>query len=134
MSKGVIQHRKRALQINDFSGLVRHRGITPTDLDGCLDYRGSAFLFMEGKFQDAPTPIGQKRFLENLCNAVLDGGKFACAIIYTHNAPSSKDVNVASSIVKEVFWDRAWGLEGGRTVKQFISSYEAYLLNIGLRI
>jgi len=134
MLKGVIKYRARALQVNDFSGLVRHRGITPTDLDGCLDYRGQAFIFMEGKFQDAPTPKGQKMFLENLCNAVLNGGKFACAIIYTHNAPSSKDIDVASAIVKEVFWDRQWGLENERTVKQFITAYEKYLMKIGLKI
>jgi hypothetical protein len=134
MPRGVITYRKRALQINDFSGLIRHRGITPTDIDGFIDYAGVAFLFMEGKHTNAKIPLGQKLSFKHLCDAIINGGRLACAIIYTHNTGVEQDVDVANCMVKEAYWAGKWRLVADRTVKQFIESYEDYAEMQGFKI
>jgi hypothetical protein len=134
MPRGVITFRQRALQINDFSGLVRHRNITPTDIDGYLDYNGVAFLFMEGKHVNAKRSYGQRRSFENLCNAIIAGGRLACALIYTHEVPVGEDIDVSLCIVDEAYWCGKWVKDGKRTVKEFISAYEDYAEYQGFKI
>lgn len=133
MSKGVIKNRARALQLNDFSGLVRHRGITPTDIDGCIDYNGQAFLFMEGKLHGAMFPQGQRRFFKSLCDAITDGGRMACAVTYRHGNAVDIDVDVAICYVEEAYWAGKW-IKQDCTVTQFIERFEKYATNKGFKI
>lgn len=56
--RGIIRHRRRRLQVNDFS-VLRYGRITPTDIDGFLDFGGRAFVFIELKHGDVPAmPLG----------------------------------------------------------------------------
>jgi hypothetical protein len=48
--RGKIRNEKYAKQLNDFRGLLRRRGITPTDIDGLIDYNGKAFIFQSKRF------------------------------------------------------------------------------------
>lgn len=134
MSKGVIKFQDRARQLNDFSGLVRMRGITPTDIDGFIDYNSNAFLFLEGKYYTAETPIGQRRSYESLCDTINKTGKLACAIIYTHKVPVIEDVKVSKCQVSEVYWGKRWHIEARRTVEEFIDAYEEYAQSLAYRI
>ena len=43
-NRGVIQNRDRKKQIIDFSGL-KYGKITPTDIDGLIEYKDKAMMF-----------------------------------------------------------------------------------------
>ena len=96
--RGKIKHECRAQQINDFSGILRRRNITPTDIDGAYDLSGRAFIFLEGKYSRKFMDYGQKCFYVNLCNAIRPLP--AIVIVYDHFVSNCKEeVNV---IDKEV--------------------------------
>ena len=59
MSESLIRNRDYMRQIKDFSGL-RFGKISPTDIDGFLDFGNSLFIFVEMKHGDARIPYGQK--------------------------------------------------------------------------
>ena len=44
--RGVIHNRERGAQIRDYSGL-RFGNITPTDIDGFMDFGGRVFVVFE---------------------------------------------------------------------------------------
>ena len=71
LDRGEIKHKDRARQLLMFSGMIRRRGITPTDLDGIIDYNGKAFVLLEGKFHGAPFLKGQKLALENIVDVMF---------------------------------------------------------------
>ena len=64
-NRGSIQFPDRARQLIDFSGL-RYNKITPTDIDGFIEYHDEAIVFMEFKYGNAELPYGQKLALERL--------------------------------------------------------------------
>jgi hypothetical protein len=47
----VIQNVGRKQQINDFSEL-RFGNITPTDMDGCIECKDKAYIFIEIKYMN----------------------------------------------------------------------------------
>jgi len=49
--RGLIKYPSRYKQLISFEGLERHRKITPTDIDGLIDYAGNAFFYMECKLE-----------------------------------------------------------------------------------
>jgi len=101
--RGVIVNRARKQQINDFSGLIRQRNITPTDIDGVIDYGGKSFIYMEGKFQDAPLPTGQRKAIEAIVRSHIKSLCNCIAIVFTHSQPAEFDVNVAECVVTEIY-------------------------------
>lgn len=108
--KGDIRNESYAKQINSFSGLLRRRGITPTDIDGLIDYNGKAFIVLEGKFGDAPIPMGQRIALENIANAIHEGGKQIIVLVFRHNVSLSLQVDVSTQFVSEYYYNRQWHL------------------------
>jgi len=67
--RGVINNRARAQQIINYSGL-RYDTITPTDIDGFIDFGNKVFVIMEFKHSDAPLPYGQRLALKRLCDSI----------------------------------------------------------------
>jgi len=125
--RGDIKHRDRAKQINSFAGLIRRRNITPTDVDGLIEYNGNVFIMLEGKYGDAELPKGQRMALENLANAILDGKKKVVIIVYRHYIQNSnQDVIVSEQFVSDVYFDRKWKKIGGYNVLQTIERFENY--------
>ncbi len=100
MDRGQIINRERAKQLRDFSGL--HYGtITPTDLDGFIDFGDKAFIFFELKVKGTPLLIGQRLALERLVNSAIASGRKALAIVAEHDTLSDMDIDVANCIVVE---------------------------------
>ena len=125
--RGDIKYRERAKQINSFAGLIRRRNITPTDVDGLIEYNGNVFIMLEGKYGDAELPKGQRMALENLANAILDGNKKVVIIVYRHYIENSnKDVIVSEQFVSDVYFDRKWNKISGFNVLQTIERFENY--------
>ena len=104
-----LKFKGRARQINSFLGLIRRRNITPTDIDGIIDYNGKAFIILEGKYGDAELPKGQKMALENLANAILESKKKVVVIIFRHNVHNiNNDIIVSQQLVSDIYFKRKW--------------------------
>lgn len=122
---GVINHADRARQLMLFKGIVRHRRISPTDLDGLIDYNGEAFIILEGKVKGTKLQTGQRKAIENLCKAL---SKFSIALVFEHKTPTTEDVIVKDCIVTKVYEDDNWRVpETKRTVLEAIEIIEKHL-------
>ena len=101
--RGVIQNVKRAQQINDFHG-VRFGNITPTDIDGLIEYHNKAWIIFEIKYKDAQLPYGQRLALERMVKDFTTAGKKAMALVVEHFIDdTSEQVDAAECFVREVF-------------------------------
>ena len=116
-NRGIIQNRKYAKQINNFSGL-RVKNITPTDIDGFIDFGNKKFVFIEMKYRGAKLPYGQRLALERLIDSC---NKDAVLIIAQHDTESG-DIDVANSIVREYRYKKKW-----TTQFKVITVYDAVL-------
>ena len=113
--RGVIRNVNRAAQLNNFKDLLRrsplsgNMTITPTDIDGLLDYNGRAFVYLEGKVIGNKTGDGQRLALENMVNSHHKAGNPAMALIYKHNTPVTEQVPVAYCFVHGIYCHRQIG-------------------------
>ena len=110
MERGVIENTKRAQQINDFSGL-RYGHITPTDIDGLIEYKDKGYVILEVKYNGKELPYGQRLAIERITKDVAYSGKAALALIADHYvADTDSSVDVASCNVREIYYsrERAW--------------------------
>lgn len=133
LERGVIKDKLRATQVNSFCGMSLRRNITPTDIDGFIDYSGKAFIILEGKYMDAELPIGQRKALSNLANALDKANCPVMVIVYIHTEPIENDVVVKDCIVSQVYWNKKWHrLKNNRKVLDLIKSFEQFYEFIGL--
>jgi len=106
MQRGKINYPDRARQINDFSNMVYDGGITPTDIDGLIEYDDKCFIFFELKLDDAPLPGGQKKALVRLID---DLSKPAILIVAWHNVEDpSIDIDVSLAVVSCYYYCGKW--------------------------
>jgi hypothetical protein len=131
MSKKIIkiEDRARAKQINDFGGMLRMRGIYPTDIDGLIDYGGTSFVYLEGKTEGAPIKKGQQMALENLVDSHNKAGHTASALIFRHNTPVEQDIKVSDCRVETLYFRGKWHPQEKQiTVLGFIEKWEKTML------
>lgn len=123
-NRGKIQFRERAKQIIDFSGL-RYGLITPTDIDGVIEYHDKAYIFLEFKLFDREMPDGQRLALERICDGLEKSGKECAVFLCIHNVSDcNKDISAANSIVRSVYWRGKWiRLKNYITVKEQVDKY-----------
>lgn len=105
--RGEIQNRERARQIRDFRGL-QFGTITPTDIDGLLDFRNRLFVYLEAKLSGTELPFGQKLALERQCDNQVKAGVPAAVLILEHDTESTEDIDFAVCSVREYRWKGAW--------------------------
>lgn len=118
-NRGIIKNRTYSSQQKLFVGL-KYGKITPTDIDGFLDFKNKLFVVIEIKHGTGPVPFGQKlaieRIVDNLSNIA---GKKAIGIIGRHNSP--EDIIVGDCWVSAIRWNKQWTpLHDGETVKSII--------------
>ena len=106
--RGDIIHRERAKQIISFSRLIRHRNITPTDIDGFIDYNGNAFIYMDAKLEGKEIDFGQKKAFENLTHSHGLAKHATCAIIFRHNTPPEEDIQAHECYVDDYYGNFNW--------------------------
>lgn len=106
MQRGEIRNRQ-FVAVNDFSGL-RWDAITPTDLDGLIDFGNQLFVFIELKFKGAPLPNGQRLALERVVDAIERVPTIA--IVAYHETPAGMDIDAARAVVTAYRWRRRWHL------------------------
>lgn len=97
--RGAIRNRQIAMQIRDFTGL-RFGKITPTDIDGFLDFGDRLFIFIEGKRTGAPISYGQGLAMSRLVDAChCPPRRTAVALIVDHPAGEA-DIDYAIATVR----------------------------------
>lgn len=121
--RGQIENRDRARQINDFSGL-KYGKITPTDIDGFIDFGDFVFIWFELKHGDTEMRYGQQLALERQCNAAKVAGKHAFVLVASHDVVDpAEDVNAAVCNVSKYFTDGVWREPKKKyTLKQFVDA------------
>lgn len=111
--RGVIRNRERAAQLRDFSGL-RFGTITPTDIDGFLEFEDVLFVWIEIKLVGVDLPRGQKIALVRSCNAIHgtenDKGikRIGIVLVTEHNTPIGQDIDVAETNVVRCWYGKEW--------------------------
>lgn len=93
IERGKIRNREYAKQLRDFSGL-RFGNITPTDIDGFLDFGNKVFIIFELKYGNSQLVYGQNLALERLCDASQQAEKQTYLIIAKHE--TNEDIDAAS--------------------------------------
>lgn len=106
--RGEIHNPDRAKQLRDFSTL-RYGNITPTDVDGLIEYHNKGYILLELKYLDAPFTYGQKLAYERLTDDLERAGKTTICIIAIHNvADPGISIQVADTAVSEYRWKGEW--------------------------
>ena len=103
--RGIIRNREWASQIKIFSGL-RFGKITPTDIDGFLDFDNRIFIFLEIKRGAALPPYGQRLALERLCDTCEKAGKSSLVLIASHD--TGGDIDAANLPVVQIRLHGKW--------------------------
>ncbi len=120
--RGVIRNREFARQIKDFSGL-KFGQITPTDIDGFMDFGDRLFVVIEGKYAGSMLKTGQRLALERLVDAChCPPRRIAVAIVVDHFDDAEADVNYAACTVRSMRWNGKWvaPLECGITCRRAV--------------
>lgn len=118
--RGKIRNREFATQIRDFSGL-RYGKITPTDIDGFLDFGNKLFVFIESKYGTGRLPYGQRLALERLCDA-CHCPPLRVSILLIGRHLEKDNVDYANMRVVEYRWRKKWcDAEKEKTIGEVIS-------------
>ena len=125
--RGKIHNLPRYRQPVCFGGLKYGR-ITPTDVDGLIEYRSKVFVFYELKLRNTQIPEGQKKALERIVNVLRDNGKHAVLFKCEHDVGNTDEqVDASEAEVTEVYFDGKWLNYSGRTAREVTDSYFKYL-------
>ena len=126
--RGKIRNREYAKQLKDFSGL-RFGNITPTDIDGFVDFKNKAFVIFEIKHHNTPLPYGQRLGYERLADACERAGIRTLVIIASHDIDAPHDIDVAVLPVAQVRFRGEWKVPDiPHTVR---TAFDAFLRWIG---
>ena len=139
-SRGAIKYLERYKQLISYEGMVRHRGITPTDIDGFIDYSGNVFLYLECKLLSKELDYGQRMALENVVKSHDACGKKGCAAIFRHNLKPDELIPAKDQYVSEVYLlvenDYSWIQMNNEkiTLLDFIKRFEGWCVKQGFKI
>jgi len=136
-----VQNQEKFKQRILFEGLIRKDRITPTDIDGFIDYKGKAFVFLEAKTGEADMKYGQKLAYINLIQTLKKAGTDAICILFKHNTPSHQHIKASEQEVdsiymfdeKDEFW--IWKVPSKPiNVVQALDTFEKKCLKKGIKI
>jgi hypothetical protein len=126
--RGVIRNREFALQERDFRGLeYGYCGrITPTDIDGYIEYHRRGHVFIEAKYKSSALRGGQRRALEQLCDD-LQQVRPCIVIVANHQDPVNGKIAYAGLSVTEYRFEGKWYPGGSLTTKELVDKFINYL-------
>ena len=112
----------------DFSGL-RYDKITPTDLDGFVEFADQVFVFIELKYRDSTMKTGQRMAFERLCDVCWRDGKYVMGIVARYEE-GGKVVAVAPLPVVQYRFHGKWVFPKKTvTVRQMVDEARKHLNN-----
>jgi len=134
--RGGIHHLERYKQLIDYSGMQRHRRITPTDIDGFIDYAGNAFVYLDAKLEGKDLSTGQRIAYEHIVNSHSKAKNVACAIIFRHNVPADEMILAHEKYVDTYYLGDGWKTpsEENTTLLRFIEKLETYWKSNGVKL
>ena len=125
MERGKFQHIERAKQLISFQGLNIGK-ITPTDIDGVIEYKDKAYIFIEVKYKNKELPFGQQLALERLVDDT-SANKKSIAIVCEHNiGDTDTQIKMAACKVRELYLsdEKVWRRpKDNITVEQMIDLF-----------
>lgn len=104
--RGKVHTPYLAAQLRDFSGL-RYGKITPTDIDGFMDFGNCLHVFIEAKLSGNVLPRGQELALERLVDNCAVASINAIGIVCEHTNRVG-DIKIADCIVTKCRWRGRW--------------------------
>ena len=104
-TRGAIKYpdRYKQAKLISYQGMVRLRKITPTDIDGLIDYNGNAFVYMEGKLENKELDYGQRLALENIVKSHKKANNISRVFVFRYNEPPDIIVVAKDKLVSEVY-------------------------------
>jgi hypothetical protein len=97
----------RYRQVIDYSQLLYGK-VTPSDIDGIIDFAGKLFVIIELKFSGAPFLYGQRLCLERVCDGLQNQKSDAVLFVATHSVPVEDEVDASVCLVSEYRWHGKW--------------------------
>jgi len=122
--RGAIAHPDRARQLINFEGL-NFGTITPTDLDGLIDYHNQQFAFLEIKSAGVPLLYGQQTAFERIVDRIEMSGARA-ALFFAHHTVRDCDqqIDAARTLVIAFYESRRWSsFPGIWTLRQALDGW-----------
>jgi len=116
--RGQIFDRSRSRQIIDFSGL-RYGKITPTDIDGLIEFRNKYFILIELKLHNAQMPRGQEIAFVRMVLNLKKANKPSVLFIASHDVEDPEDDIDASKAIVTKLYHPADGIAPARRWMQF---------------
>ena len=107
MKRGAIHTPSRAKQLIDYSGMLFDRGITPTDIDGFIEFNDEISVFLEFKFGETEMPFGQRLALERLVDDCSEK-KEAMLLVATHDTDPEDQIQAHSCSVTMYRYKGKW--------------------------
>ena len=127
--RGVYNNVQRGRQLLRFDGF-RYGNITPTDIDGVIEYQNRIWLLYEAKLTGKDVPHGQRLALERWIADAGKAGKHSIAMIVEHDiTDASEDVYLTRCRVRELYTteDGRWrGPKRSMTAKELSDIYINY--------
>lgn len=127
-NRGKIQYQDHARQLLIYEGMTFGR-ITPTDIDGVIEYHDEAVILYECKHADAEIPRGQKIALVRIIDDLQAANKEAILLICEHHIARG-DIRLANTIVREVYYKGSFHVPHNRTTaKEMTERFLNYVDN-----
>lgn len=102
--RGAIRNNKQVHE-KDFTKL-RWGNITPTDLDGFIDFGDKICVFIESKYENGEPSNGQRLALERLCNNCYKAGRESYILLATHG--DGAIIDYAPLSVIKFYYQSSW--------------------------
>jgi len=123
--RGAVRNRGHYTQLKDYSRL-RYGLITPSDIDGVIDFQNKAFVFLELKFSGAKMSFGQRLMYERICDACETGGVPSIVIVADHKSGRDEMIAVHDLPVIQIRFQRKWFRpQVSDTVKGVVDRFQA---------
>lgn len=107
LERGGIRNVRRYKQLVDFRGL-RYGSMTPTDVDGVLEYDDKLFVVLELKHVSAPPmKVGQRLALERMC-IHLTKQRSTILLLAVHDKAPEQLIDAAAAIVHSKYFFYQW--------------------------
>lgn len=107
MTRGQIRSPDFARQLRSYVHL-RWGSITPTDIDGFVEFNDRLFVFVETKYGAAPLSRGQRLALERLGDALTMPPRTGLILIAEHQVPVGQEIPMDAVLVREYRWQGRW--------------------------
>lgn len=122
---GEIRNEENFKQPLLFTGIIRHRGISPTDIDMCIEYNGNAILLFEFKHYKSELTTGQRLLLERLVDCYQSENKIAAAILVYHYNDAIEPIIAKNQFIDSVYTNGKWTKYNNlTTVEEIIEKFE----------